>query len=268
MSERPPNDWPPRSADDLGEPDPFEVIDRRGRYILGAAEDYYGVWDTRGGDRYLERFPLTEEGFQAAERRFIELRRLSRRQRGVVPMALRIALLVGVGLWVLAGAAALPAYFEPRLLLVDFELIYVVDAVGFRVGVGALLLVAGVLLLRRERATRRPKADAPGAADRPVAGSAEASDATRWAAADRILVALLAVGLVAWAVSSITTQLLFRQPNVLPPGTIIGPETRPHFVALFVEILAFRLWVTAFVLLLIRWVRSRRIPASISDDEG
>jgi hypothetical protein len=259
MSGRPPNERPPRSADDLGEPDPFEVIDRRDRYILGAAEDYYGVWDTRGGDRYLERFPLTEEGFQAAERRFIELRRLSRRQRGVRPTALLIALGSGVGLWVLAGLVALPAYFEPRWLLVDYELIYVVDSVGFRIGVGALLVLAGLLLVRRERATM--SVAPPGSEGQlPPADSADPGAAARRSRFDGVLVAILVGGLIIWVVSAIATGLFFREPIPGPQAPFVVLESaRPHFVALFVQDLAFRVWVAAAVLLVIRWARYRGV---------
>lgn len=258
MSERPPDDNPPGSVDDLGEPDPFEVIDRRGRYILGAAEDYYGVWDSRGGDRYLERFPLTEEGFQAAERRFIELRRQTRRQGGVWPRALVIALGVGAGLWVFAGLAAVPAVFEPRaaVFLLNPELIYVVDALGFRMAVGAILVLAGLLLVRRERATRGAELPRSEGLQLPPPGVA-----ARRSGLDRVLLAILVGGLVVWVLSTIATDLLFRVPIPGPQLPFIELETaRPHFVALFVQNLALRVWVAAFVLLLIRWARSHRVP--------
>ena len=261
MSERPPDDRSPRSADELGEPDPFEVIDRRGRYILGAAEDYYGVWDTRGGDRYLERFPLTEEGFQAAERRFVELRRLSRRHGGLVPTALMIALGTGVGLWVLAGLAAVPAVFDPRAVSwLNPELIYVVDALGFRMGVGAILVLAGLLLLRRERVTRSAGPPHPDRLQLPPAGSSDPGAAARQSSLDSVLVAILVGGLAVWVLSAIAANLLFREPLPGPqlPFAVVE-SARPHFVALFVQELALRLWVAAFVLLLIRWARFRAV---------
>jgi hypothetical protein len=272
MPDRPPDDrQAARSSNDLGEPDPFEVIDRRGRYILGAAEDYYGVWDTRGGDRYLERFPLTEEGFQAAERRFVELRRLSRRQGGVVPTALTIALGTGVGLWVLAGLAAVPAVFEPRAAVfwLNPELIFVVDALGFRMGVGAILVLAGWHLARRERATRGAEPSHPQGLQLPPAGYSDPGAAVRRSALDSVLVAVLVGGLAVWVLSAIAANLLFREPIPGPQLPFIALESaRPHFVALFVQELAFRVWVAAGVLLLMRWVRPRRVPASGLDDRG
>jgi hypothetical protein len=269
MSERPPGDQPSRSVDDLGEADPFEVIDRRGRYILGAAEDYYGVWDSRGGDRYLERFPLTEEGFQAAKQRFIELRRLGRRQRGVWPTALMIALGTGVGLWVLAGLAAVPTFLEPRWLLVDPELIYVVDAVGFRIGVGALLVLAGLLLLRPERVTRSGEGPHFEGLRPPPGETSDPGTAARRSRLDDVLVAILIGGLAVWVLSVFATGLLFREPIPGPQLPFVLLESaRPHFVAVFVQELAFRAWVAAFVSLLIRWAHSRRIFASGPEDRG
>jgi hypothetical protein len=266
MSERPPDDRRPRSVDDLGEPEPFEVIDRRGRYILGAAEDYYGVWDTRGADRYLERFPLTEEGFQAAERRFIELRRLSRRQRGVFPRALWIALLVGVGIWVVTGLGVVVLTVWPRAAVDNlYEVLYVLDSLGFRVALGVLFLAAGVVILRGERATRRP--EPPGTGGVRVSGPAEASG--RSAAVDRILATVLTVGLLVWVGGTVAVEL-FREPNPVVSGfpVVVGAGDRPHFVAVFAQELAFRAWVAAFVLLLIRWARSRGVLVAEPDDRG
>lgn len=272
MSERPPDDRLPRSEDDLGEPDPFEVIDRRGRYILGAAEEYYGVWDARGGDRYLERFPLTEEGFEEAERRFTELRRLDRRERGVIPVALRIALVAGVGIWVLAGLGAVMFIaFQPRdpTLAGIYEVLYVVDTLGFRMGVGALLILAALLLLRRERVTRSGEGPHFEGLEPSPGWSSDPGAAVRRTRLDDVLVAILVGGLVVWVLSVVATDLLFREPIPGPQGPfLVLGSARPHFVALFVQDLAFRVWVAAFVLLLIRWARSRRILASEPADRG
>jgi hypothetical protein len=59
----------------------------------------------------------------------------------------------------------------------------------------------------------------------------------------------------------VATELI-REPNPAVTGfpVVVGAGTHPHFVALFVQELAFRVWVAAAVLLLIRW-RSRRVPA-------
>ena len=80
---------------------------------------------------------------------------------------------------------------------------------------------------------------------------------------------ILVGGLAVWVLSAIAANLLFREPISGPQLPIVVVESaRPHFVALFVQELAFRVWVAAFVLLLIRWAHSRRIFASEPADRG
>ena len=229
-------------------PDELEVIDRRGRHVLGATEEHYVIVGAGGT---LERFPLTEEGFEAAERRFAQLRRLERREAGIVVRALTVALWAGVGIWLVTGlGAVLLTLFRPRGEVFGRldEVFFLLDSVGFRAAVGALLLLAGVLLAQRERGTGR---DGPASSPTdPSGGQPPWSDITPSHALDQILIVLLAAGLALWILGAVATQL-FREP-ISPGAGVVGPVTQPHPIAIFVEALAFRVWVAAGALLAAR----------------
>jgi hypothetical protein len=226
-------------------------IEESRRYVFGEDERSYGIWDKSGGDEPLERFPVTDEGFDAGFTRFLELTGMERRMRAQVPRALLVVVLAGAALWLAAGvtvAVFAGGLAEPEEgLQTIFGVSHVVDALGYRLAIGALFLLAALALLRRERRTR-PVGDAAEESVLPVAGASTASpglweDVLRWS---------VLVGMAVWIVSAVGTGLLFP----LRGGLFgLGTPGTAFLVAQLVEILAFRLWVVALVLLLLRWAR-------------
>jgi len=212
----------------------FEVIERSRRYILGEGEESYGIWDRRGRDEPLERFPFTAEGFDAAQARFAELKRLDRRARDVASKVIAVVALVGVVSWVLAvfltgslatfilGGAAYDTAGEVALAA---------ETVAFRLALGGLIAL-GVLAALRWRES---------------AGPAPAAETAERGRLDRALVVLAVVAVTLWALSALATRMLEPHGVPLPFRRQRTPGTA-YLVAFFVESLAFRVWVAAVVI--------------------
>jgi hypothetical protein len=58
---------PPRSGEAL------QYTHSGGRYLLGYAEGYFGIWDRTHSETPVERFPRTSTGWQAAWHRYVAL---------------------------------------------------------------------------------------------------------------------------------------------------------------------------------------------------
>src|SRR6266498_1050807 len=125
---------------------PYQTIATSRRYVLGEVSEGnwegYGIWDRLAGNRFVERFPPTEEGIDRALERFDELKWKDRRERWNLAQVARIATVAGALLWVVAGT----------LVTVFFtfgtgpgSLVFVLDAFGYRLAVGSLI-VLGVLV--------------------------------------------------------------------------------------------------------------------------
>jgi hypothetical protein len=83
--------------------DDHDVIDSGNRYVLGAGDDYYGIWDKQGRKEAIHRFPGTDVGLTQAEERFWALTRADDKERDIWSTRLRWVLFIALGVWVLFG---------------------------------------------------------------------------------------------------------------------------------------------------------------------
>jgi hypothetical protein len=204
----------------------------------------------------VERFPPTEEGIDLAIQRFNELKWKDRRERWNLGRLARIATVAGAVIWLLTGTLATVVFSfgigpeTPWIAPVLFGL----DAFGYRLAVGSLV-VLGVLLLLRWMQLGEGTSPLP-----PTFPRAERPSR----AVDLILRAVVVAGLVVWTVSSLGTEALFR----LEFGPF-GESPRPSaVVAQLVSTMAFRTWVAGVVFsILLRLPLQRRAPTSSQDDE-
>ena len=138
------------------------------RYVLGEGEDFYGIWDAESPGRPVESFALTDAGLQEATRRFMQLSRQDFWTR-FGPKALRWALFVGLGLWILTGlllwirfavatpGAVSPIFESPVDPFVGYgqpgwvKVAQVAENVAFRLWVGAVAVLVALRLLDRGR---------------------------------------------------------------------------------------------------------------------
>ena len=228
-------------------PDYDPILTSR-RYVLAEDADGYAIWERGGGDDPLERFPETEEGFDAAERRFRELRRTPRRTSW--QMVVSVVIVAGLALWIVGGIGfGLLTTFSIRSPL-GISLPLLVDTAGFRLAAAGILALGAIVLLRLERRTRSE-------GDAPSAGPWQPAAPSRWS---RPLVTALLVGLVTWILSGILTQALV--PYV---GFGRAPSTA-QIASQLIEALSFRVWIAALVLLLLPRVRGDRHSAPLSKD--
>ncbi|MGH2725054.1 MAG: hypothetical protein ACRDI0_12520 [Actinomycetota bacterium] len=224
-------------------------IEESRRYILGEDERSYGIWDKRGGDEPLERFPVTDEGFDAAFTRYLELSGMERRIRGQLPTTLAVVVAVGAIAWLVAGVLGVAV--GAGLLILDGEsewsanLTSLLDVVGFRLAIGGVLLLTALLLIRWERRTRRAKDVADDSLLSVTKGSSGSID--RW---DRALRWALLIGMGVWILSATV-----RESLVPHTGSSFNEPGLAFWVANGTSALSFRVWVIALVLLLLRWGR-------------
>ncbi|MDQ3991380.1 MAG: hypothetical protein M3245_03600, partial [Actinomycetota bacterium] len=154
----------------------MEVIIKRRRYTLAEAEGSVVILDADAGSDPIELFPLTDEGFATAERRFWDLVALDR--HGRFPKVLWVTVCVGIAVWGLAGLLATLISLllataraaESWAALANF--FQVLDDLGYRLGLGSLIVMAAYRLLHWERPTMEGPADERPSAvrDRRVSG--------------------------------------------------------------------------------------------------
>jgi hypothetical protein len=228
----------------------FDPIVKSRRYILGETEEYYGIWDKRGGDEPLEGSPLSTEGFDAAEHRFRELLRADRADRGSLPSILWPAVVIGALLWVLAGVIATAfgviAALSPESAQGFFtgaQVAGVADTLGFRLAVGAFFILTGLVFVRWERRTRPSSDDDP---NPPATGGFRPISVLSW---------IMGSGLGLWILSAIATKILEPQLFGPPPFGAGGPPTA-LIVAEVVEAVSLRAWVAALILQAVGFVRA------------
>lgn len=230
-----------------------DVILTRRRYVLAEAEDSYGIWRLTAEGEPLERFPLTAEGFDAAEDRLLELVRLERQERGLTARVLWYIVLFGGALWIIAGLVVTVLSIVPFLGYLTFQVAFFADYWAYRLAVGGLIMLGALLLVRVERRARGSPDPITlrsfiGLRDQPepIAGPFEAI--LRWA---------LVLGLAAWILSTVGTAALFTEPEsqFFSPGAPMTQEffSSGYVVSRFVQELAFRVWIAALVLLIVRW---------------
>jgi hypothetical protein len=222
----------------------FEVIAERGRFVLGEEEDSYGIWDLDNpDDEPIERFPRTDEGFEAAWERTRSLWRTSIDLWG---RRLAVAAVAGVILWLIGGvltavAFAIPLHDGSDLV---FRIAQIADTAGYRFAVGALLVLGTLAILRRRSPERGGSAAAP----------AELPDGI-----DRAMWGVLVSGLVLWIAASAIASTYESSFGV---GLVDFPDppTTLQRVASGVQIVAYNLWLGSAVIiglrLLLRWRRA------------
>jgi hypothetical protein len=221
---------------------PYETIDTSRRYVLGEVSEGdwegYGIWDRLVGNRLVERFPPTEEGIDLALQRFSELKWKDRRERWKLARVAQIATVAGAVLWVVAGTLATILF---AFGIGPGSFVYVLDAFGYRLAVGSLLVLGVLVLVRWMQPGETPSPSLVGSAQRegPVRGF------------DLVLWVGVVAGVAVWTVSSIATEAVFRlefDPLGQPPST-------GAVVAQLVSTVSFRAWVASFVLLILRRLR-------------
>lgn len=234
-------------ADDLPAQSELDVIATSGRYVLAGTDEYFGVWDLDAdAQEPLERFPLTDDGFAAADRRFRDLKGNLLREKYSAARVLWWTLWIGVGIWLGAGVfAALlsaSAFESPGERWFDWA--QVADTAGFRLAVGSLIGLVATAMRSTVRLSR-PEAS-------------EDSALRPW------LYGMLIVGFVIWVPAAISDVLVYRNPSIEGPGAVA-------IAFLVVSTLAFRLWLAAAVLIGADWVlrgRASSAPDALMPDEA
>ena len=218
---------------------PYETIASSRRYVLGEISEGdwegYGIWDRLSGNRLVERFPPTEEGIDLALERFDELKWKDRRERWNLARVARIATVAGALLWVVAGT----------LVTVFFtfgtgpgSLVLVLDAFGYRLALGSLIVLGVLVLLQKMGPDKTPATSLAAVLQRK--GPSRGFDVVLWFG--------VVAGVVVWTLSSIATEALFR----LEFDPLGQPPRASAVAAGLVSTLSFRTWVASFVLLILR----------------
>ena len=223
-------------------PDFVPILKSR-RYVFGETDSFYGVWDRRAEAQPLEEFPLTPEGFELAEARFHGLKRRDRHETGVLHRASWGVLLGGLVVSFATGLTGLWHLFVDSTPATAkfFQFSYALGALGQRMAFGGLMALAGLTLVQRQ-ALAREEASEPPRQDAELPGWEYVA---RWA-----MIAALSI----WIASTFVTHLLYRPPALT--FTFDPPPETAVIVAYTVESFAFRIWVAAFMLLLVAWGRS------------
>jgi hypothetical protein len=245
----------------------FEVVHRSRRYLLVAGDDFYGVWDLDGEDEdAIERFPGTDEGLDQAEARFHELRRLDRVRRWVSLRVLGIVFAVSAVLWIVGGIGLAVGFVgEPPFGL--FQAAVIVNEVGFHLGVGALAVLAAVVLLRMARRMEETGTQQRG-------GRPDGLSPPWQGVLGTVILGAGSLGLAVWVVSAIVSLFLPTGGVVPLPGDssfvefVDGRPSRASQIAEAAGTVGFRVWVSAFVLLLIGWGRALRRRSSEGDADS
>jgi hypothetical protein len=150
---------------DERDPEGVDIIDARGRYLLGSTEDTYGVWDRRATEGPIATFPGTDDGLDQAEGLYRELLREARRQRDVWSPVLSWIPFVGLGAWIVAGGAydivIATRGIEGSAHVYDIlQSLAAVEGLSFKVWIGALVVLFSLWLRRnRNRTQQGPLAD-------------------------------------------------------------------------------------------------------------
>lgn len=92
----------------------FETFDANERFVVVRDDEGYGVWrlDDLEDGYPIERFPDTDEGFEAAATRWKELTRQDRRQRSPWLSWLKWVVLISAGAWALSGVLSGVLFFQ------------------------------------------------------------------------------------------------------------------------------------------------------------
>ena len=220
----------------------YDPIVTSRRYVLAEDERGYGIWE-RDRAEPLERFPATDEGFEAAEHLLRRLRGARRWGGEVVPRILVFAIFGATILWILTILAQLGmALWEPEgeRAMRLYQAVLYLDTFAFRLAVGAVVSLAGLLLARRLGAFEDPleSRDDVRATPRPVGES--------------IGRAVLLGGLATWVVAGTVGNAL--EPR--EPFQLFGrePPSEVALLAATISSIALRIWVTALVVLAVRWI--------------
>jgi hypothetical protein len=140
-----------------------------------------------------------------------------------------------------------------------FQLAFFADSWAYRLALGGLILLGALFLVRVERRARGP-ADAITLRsfirlrDQPESSSGPFEAILRWA---------LIVGLAVWILSTVATEVLFVDPEsafIIPGEPVTQRFSSGFIVSRLVQGLAFRVWVAALVLLIVRWGRRLSQP--------
>jgi hypothetical protein len=147
--------------------EPDRTLQAGRRYILGQAEDFYGIWDREYPGKAVETFELTEAGLGHARRRISKLAAHDFWAR-IGPKALRWGLFGGLAVWILTGLVLSirhavgstpgpgPTPLLPADLITPFDpgwvkVVQVAEDVAFRVWIAAVAIIVALRLFDRGR---------------------------------------------------------------------------------------------------------------------
>ena len=144
--------------------EPDRTLQAGRRYILGEAQDFYGIWDRKSPRKPVESFDLTEEGLQEARKRISKLAAQDFWAR-IGPTALRWALFGGLALWILGILILWIRYSlaDPNLAVPPGEIVAIYEEpvwaklaqlgqdLGFRLWVAAVAILVALRLFDRGR---------------------------------------------------------------------------------------------------------------------
>ena len=130
--------------------EPDRTLQAGRRYILGEAQDFYGIWDRESPGKPVETFDVTEAGLQEARKRISKLAAQDFWAR-IGPKTLHWALFGGLALWILTGLllgpTSAPPFGEPGWVRVAL----VVETIAFRSWIAAVAILVALRLFDRGR---------------------------------------------------------------------------------------------------------------------
>lgn len=218
----------------------FDPIEQTSRYVFGETDSFYGVWDKQAATELLERFPLTEEGFEQASQRYDELKRRDRHERGIWISIVWGLMVAGFIISIVTGVLDGIYYLLDDPGSFPFELSAAFGSLGFRLAVGGLSLLAGIELVRR---LRRPTDD--------VAADMTPATPLSW---ERAAVLIFFLAIAVWVASALAL-VVFPERFFLGPDTFRVPRGRIGVTLASIESVAFRIWVAMFAVLALVWAR-------------
>jgi hypothetical protein len=102
------------SSDPPPPPSRVQTFDANARFVVLLDDEGYGVWriEELGEGDPIERFPGSDEGYERASARWLELTRIDRRERGPWLSWLKWVVVGAAAVWVVAAGIAGVLLFE------------------------------------------------------------------------------------------------------------------------------------------------------------
>lgn len=226
-------------------------------FVLAEDEEGYLVIDRRQGQP-VERFPLTQQGFEEARAEYEARKRQDRRERSVLPRWVWLTVVSASVTWVITGVGI--DILEKRVSeegpIPALDAIRWIDHGVYRLAIAGVLVLLGTFAVERIRHGRTGPS---------MSGRVRESE-WRLSLLDRFLVAVFSIGVAAWTVGGLLTEIILAgRPNLLFDETDESSLFRFFFL---VSSSGFRIWIAAAVGLAMRWMLSgQREPVETPTSE-